>query len=354
MKILLFGEFSGLHTNLKYGLKELGHEVTLVSNGDGGKQIGGADIYIRSRFKNRYLGALVRRLRCAWVLPGLKGYDIVQYIAPFWLPLPRWVELLYLRWMKKNNARVFYNACGDDPFIIVNMVTLRYSPFHSAINAGEYGAFCRRLRATDINYALKAYDLFDGIIASSYMYQHSSSRHWKYFGYVPFPAIKIPELIPYPRVDGVIKIFFGYTRPAGKGASYILDAFERVREKYRELVQIDVVSNVPYSEYVTLFDDCHIFIDQASSYEYAMNALFAMVKGKVVLSGCEPEQQALFDRPCPVVNILPDADDIFVKICHLIDNRVQLESLGRANYDFVKAVHDPMLIAQRYLDKWGE
>ncbi len=37
-KILLFGEFSGLHTNLKEGLEELGYEVTIVSAGDGKKK----------------------------------------------------------------------------------------------------------------------------------------------------------------------------------------------------------------------------------------------------------------------------------------------------------------------------
>jgi len=37
MRILLVGEFSRLHNSLKEGLIALGHEVVLISNGDGFK-----------------------------------------------------------------------------------------------------------------------------------------------------------------------------------------------------------------------------------------------------------------------------------------------------------------------------
>jgi len=40
MKILLVGEFSGVHNNLKMGLKALGHDVKLAADGDGFKKFG--------------------------------------------------------------------------------------------------------------------------------------------------------------------------------------------------------------------------------------------------------------------------------------------------------------------------
>ena len=54
MKILLLGDYSSLHNYLKKGLVELGHEVTLLSNGDGWKKIPGADGEI-------FIGQLRRR-----------------------------------------------------------------------------------------------------------------------------------------------------------------------------------------------------------------------------------------------------------------------------------------------------
>lgn len=38
MRILLLGEFSAFHKNLKEGLVALGHEVVLASHGDGWKK----------------------------------------------------------------------------------------------------------------------------------------------------------------------------------------------------------------------------------------------------------------------------------------------------------------------------
>lgn len=37
MKVLLFGEYSGLFNNLKDGLVKIGHQVFLASAGDGSK-----------------------------------------------------------------------------------------------------------------------------------------------------------------------------------------------------------------------------------------------------------------------------------------------------------------------------
>ena len=37
MKILLIGEYSNVHATLAEGLRALGHEVTVISDGDGWK-----------------------------------------------------------------------------------------------------------------------------------------------------------------------------------------------------------------------------------------------------------------------------------------------------------------------------
>lgn len=354
MKILLFGEFSGLHANLKYGLEQLGHKVTLVSNGDGSKQIGGADIYLRSNYKNRFLRALSLRWKCLITLPLLRGFDVVQYITPYWLPFPKRMQLWYLKYLKKHNTKVFYNACGDDSLVSLNMLRLRYSPASAAVGAGEYSVFCRQVNHRNVQYTLRAYDTYDGIIASSYTYQLASANYHNYLGYIPFPSIAVHDCIPFPSLDGTVKIFFGCNRPADKGASHILEALRRIEFELINQVQIELVRNVPYAEYVKLFNSCHIFIDQSSSYGYGMNALLAMVKGKVVLGGCEPEMQDLLDRPCPVINILPNAQDIYDKLKELILNKEKLAKIGYENYQFVKDVHEPVTIAQQYVDKWSQ
>jgi len=353
MKILLFGEFSGLHTNLKHGLQKLGHDVTLVSNGDGVKQIKGADIPLAVTSKNRLAAALELRLKCLWHLPRLRGYDVVQFIVPFWLPFPKWLQLLYIKFLKRFNGKVYYNACGGDAFITLNMATLRYSPLSDAILEDDYWLMCQRLSVREMKLSLKAYASFDGIIASSFTYHHSSMRVANYLGFIPFPAIGGLERAEFPDVQGTINIFFGYTRTLGKGVSYILAALGRIEHEFGDRVQVEVVRQVPYSQYLKLFSNCHIFVDQSSGYGYGMNALLGLAKGKVVLSGCEPEMQALLERPCPVINILPNTENIYQTLRRLVLNKESLSAIGAASYEFVKDVHDPVKVAELYTEKWS-
>jgi len=51
MKILLLGEYNSSHYTLKEGLQELGHQVTVVGNGDGFKARK-VDIKLNLRYVN--------------------------------------------------------------------------------------------------------------------------------------------------------------------------------------------------------------------------------------------------------------------------------------------------------------
>ena len=74
MKILLLGEYSNLHATLAQSLRKLGHEVTVVSNGDFWKNYP-RDIDV-SRPKGR-LGGVRLYTRLLFLLTKLRGHDIV-------------------------------------------------------------------------------------------------------------------------------------------------------------------------------------------------------------------------------------------------------------------------------------
>ena len=60
MKILLIGEYSNLHNSLKQGLLKNGHEVVLLGNGDGFKNLD-VDILIKSSiFENNFLKIIAK------------------------------------------------------------------------------------------------------------------------------------------------------------------------------------------------------------------------------------------------------------------------------------------------------
>ena len=83
-----------------------------------------------------------------------------------------------------------------------------------------------------------------------------------------------------------------------------------------------------------------------------MNALIALTKGKVVLSGNEKETEELLEEKSPVINIKPDVEDIFNKLENLVLNPNEISALGQRSYDFVKEVHDNVKVSKLYLNSW--
>ena len=79
MKILLLGEYSNVHWTLAQALRQLGHEVTVVSNGDEWKAYPADVSLIRKPGRWGRMAYLFKVLR---LLPKLRDYDVVQLINP--------------------------------------------------------------------------------------------------------------------------------------------------------------------------------------------------------------------------------------------------------------------------------
>ena len=95
MKILLIGEYSGLHNSLKDGLQLNGHSVTLLGTGDGFKRYP-VDILIKSTFFEipifKFIAKIIDKLlkvslndieigiKTYFKIKRLKDFDVVQLI----------------------------------------------------------------------------------------------------------------------------------------------------------------------------------------------------------------------------------------------------------------------------------
>ena len=84
MRVLLMGEYSNVHWTLAEGLRKLGHQVTVVSNGDFWKDYP-RDISLVRR--PGHLGGMWYMAQLYARLPLLRGYDVVQFINPMFLEL---------------------------------------------------------------------------------------------------------------------------------------------------------------------------------------------------------------------------------------------------------------------------
>jgi len=364
LRILLMGDFSNVHWTLAEGLRELGHEVTVVSDGDSWKGYQ-RDINLRRRSLGK-LDTLSYYLQCQHVIRQLRGYDVVQLINPVFLSLrgPR-IKTFYER-LRRQNGKIFLGAFGMDHYWVktcLDCKTFRYSDFnignHPRTEESYNKPFIRDWlhgEKSEINIHI-ANDC-DGIVTGLYEYDCCYRPHFpEKTRFIPFP-INLKTVTPKAsRESGSpVRFFVGVQkeRDAYKGTDVMLRALRRVESLHPHTCEVRVVQSVPFNEYQRLMDSSDVILDQLYSYTPAMNALLAMSKGLIVVGGGEPENyEILGERELrPIINVLPDEEDVFRKLEELVRHPERIPRLSRESVEYVRRHHDHVHVARQYLDFW--
>ena len=152
MKILLVGEYSNVHWTLAEGLRALGHEVTVVSDGDGWKNYP-RNINLKRGPLNSKLSTLNYLRRLAYVFPRLRGFDVVQLINPVFLDLRAERIWPFYHYLRRHNGKVFLGAFGIDHYWVkvgMDCKTFRYSDFNFGSQLRDY-PFMRTMVADWLN-----------------------------------------------------------------------------------------------------------------------------------------------------------------------------------------------------------
>lgn len=354
MKILLVGELSGFHNNLKKGLIKLGHEVSIAGTGDGWKKFP-VDVDF-STINNNFFNKIYKNLKPLLNIKKLDGYDVVQFATP--LLFNSFLNCFFYLFINRINGNNSY-LCGissNDPYYLEATKQMDYSPyldFDDNVKERYYPNFSK----LDIISHQKIINLVKCVIPSCYDYQLG----YKLFGYT-----KLHDIIPFPFdvqnfsfvgnsiSNNKIKIFHGISRAKNKGSKYIIDALTDIQKMYPNDVAVHIVERVPYFDYINLMNSSNIIMDQCLSYSYGMNALIGLSKGKIVLSGAEEIAiKALnLKSECPVINIKPDKNQIILELQKIISHRKEFIEMGEISRKFVEENHAAPIIAQRYIDAW--
>lgn len=361
MKILLLGEYSGLHWILAQGLISMGHSVTVASDGDGFKDYPrNIDFILKGnslKDKLTCLGSILKNLHL------LKGYDIVQIINPCFTRIHA-INLRLYKYLKKHNNKVFLGAFGDDYYYVkmcLENKTLRYTEFY--IN-GEPNPMQSNedLRSAWINTSrgranIEMAESCDGIVACLYEYYKSYDAEFKEkLTFIP-PPIDLSQ-ISYTKqeIPEKVSFFIGINkvRSETKGSNIFLEALSEINEKYKSESNIIKSESLPYPEYVKLMNDANIVLDQIYSYSPAMNGLLTLAKGKVLVGGGEPEMYDIIgeNENHPIINILPTKDSIYNELEKLILNKEELPKLSENSRLFVEKHHNHIAVCKQYLDFW--
>jgi glycosyltransferase involved in cell wall biosynthesis len=353
MRILLAGEYSGLHNNLKDGLNKLGHEVILAASGDGFKKFPADYLWVPN--SSGTLDNLSLLWRINRDVKSWKPFDVVQFINPSIVTHRMGFNNYIIKQLLNKATKSFLLAAGDD-----------YHVWKYYGNPGvykeqvKYNWIKEIIAQNDVPNNLK--DLFppkwteqlirlvDNVIPIAYEYQQA-------YGSVPnrTSIIKMPinvDKVSYKEnkvVNNKVVIIHGLNRESFKGTHYIREAFERLSKKYPNDLELIIQGKMSQKDYFDLVSRCNVILDQTNSYSLGMNALYSMAMGKVVLGGAEQESIIAHGYDyCPAINILPSVKDIEEKITMLLDKRDQIREIGYQSREFIEKHHHYLDIASEY------
>jgi len=383
MRILLLGDYSNVHATLAEGLRALGHECVVASDGDGWKDYP-RDIDLR-RDKGLWgKASFFARLMAA--LPKFRGFDIVQIINPMFLELKAERIMPFYNYLRRHNKKMVMGAFGMDYYwcdVSTNLRPLRYSDFNfgDTIRKDAEAELYRNewigTAKGQLNQAIAA-DC-DFIVSGLYEYwaTYNAVPSLKdKMTFIPFP-IKLPSTssststsstpqpfnpsTPQPinvSTPQVVGLFVGIqpNRSAYKGTDIMLEAAKAVQQKHPDRVDLRVVQGVPFDEYQRLMDSSDAILDQLYSYTPAMNSLLAMSKGIINIGGAEPENYDILNEEHlrPIINVQPTFESCYEEIERIVLHPELIPELKRQSIQYVRKHHDYIKVAKQYdvLYKW--
>lgn len=357
MKILLLGEYSNVHATLAEGLRALGHQVTVASNGDFWKNYP-RDIDL-SRQEGK-LGGLKLLAKVYSLLPRWRGYDVVQLINPIFLELKAERIAPIYRFLRRHNRKVVLCAMGMDWYWVHECTynkPLRYSDFNIGQELRKDEPAIREQRdwlGTEkerLNRMIAA-DC-DAIVAGLYEDYVCYKPHFPAkTHFIPLP-IKMPptpsSITPHPLP---IKIFIGISkgRSAYKGTDIMLRAAKDVQARYPGRMELIKAEGVPFAEYQQLMDGSDAILDQLYSYTPSMNPLLAMSKGIICIGGGEPENYEILSEKelRPIINVQPNYESVRHELEQLILHPERISLLKQQSVEYVRRHHEYIKVARQY------
>ncbi len=378
MKILLIGEYSRLHNSLKEGLVVLGHEVILLSSGDYFKKFD-TDYSFHSSFLSGYwlprkiknilhkltgidLEKAERGLRFYLLLPQLKNFDHVQLINSDAIEtFPFFSRFLYKKLFKKIKSRSLL-ICGDETPVIDYL--LKRETDYSILTPYFEDNSLEKHFEYPLKYTTKKYrKTFDwlaencqNLIASDLDYKIPMEKMGYSIHFIPNP-INIQKIdFQGQKINDKIVIFLGINRASyiKKGIPYFEKALRIIQEKYIEKITVIISENLPYKDYINLYNTAQIVLDQIYAEDQGYNALEAMAKGKVVFTGAGKAFMDHYNLTGRInVNALPDVDYLVNELSFLIENPESIVAIVKRARAFIEREHEYVKIASQYLEAWN-
>lgn len=358
MNILLIGEASGVHKNLKKGLLELGHSALhmILHRSQQGRTNDGSF----SPEIDGLLGGISRNIYPLVKSLTLDNFDVINYLNTITAVSGKHTKYLDIPIIRKKTNLLSYYAVGCDELGLIRRSThnFQYSPCATCIKSGELlGKDCenhlnpRYEKSVD---TVKKY--FDVAGCAMIEYDHTSlAFDENKFKRIPLP-IDIKNISFAPAKNRKkIKIAHTPTRRGFKGSAIVIEAIELLKNKRNDFEFI-TIEGKSYSEYLKIISDIDIVIDQVYSQSPGMNALEMIGAGKIVLTGATETGKSYFDfmEDFPGINASPMPSILAEDISQAIDNRSNFSELSEKGRSYIEKNHSCSYSASKFLELWND
>lgn len=363
---MLLGDHSNCHRTLGEGLRRLGVDVTVASNGSRWMDT------VRQVNLHRMAGkpaGLAYFLDMYRRLSGpLSGYDIVAIhdlnIAEL---RPARMRVLF-DLLRRRNRKIYLSAMSTD-IALLDMLEAADSPLRYSewLIDGRPAPLMVGGRAEWESWhspELTAYHKYvlsriDGAVSVLYEY-HLAMERWLgpenvSYGGIPIDT-KLLTPIGVPERPGKVKIFLGRdrNRKLTKGSDLLEVVAKRIVERHPDKAELTMVENVTFNEFVEQMRQHHLILDQIYSYTPATTALMAMASGLNAVTGAEEDYYRFIGETenKPIINAPTDAEGLERVIEDVVLHPEQMRERGLRSREFVEKHNACEVVARRFLDFW--
>jgi glycosyltransferase involved in cell wall biosynthesis len=277
---------------------------------------------------------LIRFLKLAtrplWLFSSLLQHDVVFFnstdsflIANIDLPL-----------LRIAGIQVVARHCGDD---------VRYRPLQHGIHSAFDIQQWRDGKPSFFELLIKIYRQR---IAETFALTMSTRDHATFQGKQLYHRPYVQEMLP--RTTGHAEtrplILHAPSDPNIKGTSYVIEAIKQLQDAGHEF-EFLLLTKTSNEKVIDAISRATIVIDQPGAVP-ARLAVEAMASGCAVIGGNVPELHA--DNECPIVQFLPNINDLRVSIEALLLNRNLSRELGDRNFYYWEQHCRPELFSEHF------
>lgn len=253
LRILLIGEYSGVHTDIATALRKKGHYVVTAHSGDGFKNYK-RDIDLDIKGKTKVIRLYRGYLRYFRFYRRIKKerFDIIQFINPGLFP--PYINNFLFSLIFNIKAKFVLLACGGDTLVWKHFKErlYRYFPYDGVPEEQFRKEQLFYESPSLIKLSNRVYKRVDTIVALlvEYYIAHREHSHKMHFIPLSIDCDCISEKADN-KVEGKIVIYHPISkgREGEKGSDIILEVLKRIEEEYANTVEIIFSRSIPFDEY---------------------------------------------------------------------------------------------------------